>query len=668
MSAVAILAALLVAGPAEWRGDLPSSNVIRSAGSGLWSQPGTWEGGHAPGPGSRVQIQTGHVVTFDTQTDGPIRSIHIAGTLRFDPDRDTRLDVGLIKIRSGDDPSETDLDCEAHIPIPSPAVKRPALEVGTPERPVNADHRAIIRLAMVEGLDPKECPAIICCGGRMDFHGAPMSRTWVKLGAKATVGDKTLRLSEPVTGWKAGDRIIVTATRRQTVADDGEVPSVREAAQTEERTVTEVSGDRVTLNDPLNFDHESVDNRRGEVANLSRNVIVESAQPEKARGHTMYHRHSAGSISYAEFRHLGKTGQLGKYSLHFHRLGATMRGTSVIGASIWDSGNRWITIHGTDYLVVRDCVGYQSLGHGYFLEDGTESNNILDRNLAVQACGAAPLPGQVMGFDHNDGAGFWWANSGNAFTRNVAAECDEYGFRYDAQATPDFNPVLQLRTPSQEKHARDIRTIPFLRFEYNEAHTQRRYGFNLGGGSGPTAEGGVEGVGPDSRHPFVVRGFLAWDTHWAITPAAPGLILDDLSLSRSDFGIWHPRYDRHAYRDLKFFQIRWAMFGESGVRPDTTKFPAPLDLVDDRPPITVILNVTHMKDGKTRVRGVAADDGVMRAVRVNGRAAYALSANFADWQISLDEKGRGKEPISATAEDAAGNVEVNGHRWTVEAP
>ena len=81
----------------------------------------------------------------------------------------------------------------------------------------------------------------------------------------------------------------------------------------------------------------------------------------------------------------GKTGSLGKYSLHFHRVGDTMRGSSVVGASIWDSGNRWITIHGTNSLVVRDCVGYRSVGHGFFLEDGTEVDNILDGNLAVQA-------------------------------------------------------------------------------------------------------------------------------------------------------------------------------------------------------------------------------------------------------------------------------------------
>ena len=95
-----------------------------------------------------------------------------------------------------------------------------------------------------------------------------------------------------------------------------------------------------------------------------------------------------------------------------------MRGSGVIGASVWDSHNRWITVHGTDHLLIRDCVGYQSRGHGYFLEDATEQWNVFDRNLAVQAYTANALPQQVLSYDPNDGAGFWWANGNNSFTRN----------------------------------------------------------------------------------------------------------------------------------------------------------------------------------------------------------------------------------------------------------
>src|SRR5204862_3125543 len=207
----------------------------------------------------------------------------------------------------------------------------------------------------------------------------------------------------------------------------------------------------------------------------------ECAAPATARCHTMSPRSSAGSIGYAEFRHLGKQDVLGRYSLHFHLVGDTMRGSSVIGASIWDSGNRWLTIHGTNYLVVRDCVGYRSKGHGFFFEDGTEVYNVLDRNLAVQAYTTKPLPKQMIPFDKNDGSGFWWANSHNSFTRNVACDCDEYGYFFQAAKTSDFDPVRAVMQPDGSRKPVDIRTLPFVRFEDNEVHCQRRPACNLGG-------------------------------------------------------------------------------------------------------------------------------------------------------------------------------------------
>jgi hypothetical protein len=610
-----------------------------------------------------VQVRGGHVVTFDVRTEAPVRSVHVAGTLRFDPDKDTRLDVGLIKIQAGDDPGESGFDCEAHLAAEPPHGPRPALEVGTPDRPIRAGRLAWVRLAPVAGLDPEECPAIVCCGGRMDFHGSPMSRTWVKLGAKAARGSDTVTLAEPVQDWKPGDLVIVTATRRQN-APDG--PSVRDRPRTEERTVHSVDGTRLKLDLPLDLDHEAEGEFRGEVANLSRNVVVESAEPDTpaARGHTMYHRHSLGSISYAEFRHLGKPGKLGKYTLHFHKVGDTMRGSSVVGASIWDSGNRWLTIHGTDYLVVRDCVGYQSLGHGFFLEDGTEVNNLLDRNLAVQACRAGPIPGQVFEADRNDGAGFWWVNSGNAFTRNVAVECDGYGFRYDPPSPPAADPVLSVRGPDGVRRPRDVRTVPFLRFSGNEAHTQRRYGVNLGGRDADGSSGPAP-VGPDSRHPFAVRDLRVWDANWALTPAVPGVLIDGLRVFRSEYVLWHPRYDRHAYRGVFTYQSRWPWAFETGARPDPAAFPAPLDPADDRPPVSVILRVERLKDGRAVVRGVAADDGTVRAVRVNGRPARLTGTDLIDWEVTLDGLGPGPIRVVSGAEDESGNVESFPHTLEV---
>ncbi len=112
------------------------STVLRSARSGPWSSATTWEGGKVPGAAARVQIRTGHRVEYDVASDAVIRSIHVAGVLSFARDRDTRLDVGLIKIQPGDDASEDGFDCDAHIPSSGPSAARPALEVGTPERPI----------------------------------------------------------------------------------------------------------------------------------------------------------------------------------------------------------------------------------------------------------------------------------------------------------------------------------------------------------------------------------------------------------------------------------------------------------------------------------------------------------------------------------------------------
>jgi hypothetical protein len=614
-------------------------------------------------------------------------------------------------------------------------------------------------------MDRESCPAVVCCGGRMDFHGAPLSRTWVKLGATAKKGEAAVVLAEPVEGWRAGDRVILTATQRDDRA---------KASFTEERLVRAVEGARLTLDRPLDHEHLGQGEYRGEVANLSRNVVVESADPGGVRGHTMYHKGSAGSISYAEFRHLGKEGVLGKYALHYHLCGSTMRGSSVVGASVWDSRNRWLTIHGTNYLVVRDCVGYRSVGHGFFLEDGTEVFNVLDRNLAVGARQGKRLPKQELPFDHNEGAGFWWANSLNTFTRNVAAENDEYGFRFEATASRSFPLTLSVPQPDGTRKTVDVRTLPFVRFDGNEVHSGvGLYGVNLGEG--------VDRVGPDARHPFVVRDLKVWDVHYAFRPQVPSLLVEGLHVHRAAYGVYHPNYDNHVYRNVLISKtnaepfnrghddlsvqhgvltvdgltfadvysgsamplvqisednptgaaashfrnvktVNWtgskqralvnrgggprpAPRTEKGVpvylhdwfgpgrhakvhstkAPDLkadgleyravpqltgdesraaevrdVEFPRLLDPVDDLPPATVITHVAR-SGGKLTVRGTTSDNGTVRKVLVNGQPARAAQPNFAEWEVVLEEPGRGGAKLTARAEDDAGNVEKLPH-------
>src|SRR5262245_39315869 len=202
---------LVVPAPAQpAKPELPP--IIKSAQNGPWSATATWVGGKVPGAGARVLIKENHRVVYDVKSDAVLRAVTVSGTLSFATDKDTRMDVGLLKVQPGEDCSEEGFDCEAHIGVPDPNRPRPTLEIGTANNPIPAKHTALIRLTYIEGMDKQSCPAIVCCTGKLDIHGAAMNRTWVKLGATANKGDKSVTLAEAVTGWKVGDRIIVTAT------------------------------------------------------------------------------------------------------------------------------------------------------------------------------------------------------------------------------------------------------------------------------------------------------------------------------------------------------------------------------------------------------------------------------------------------------------------------
>jgi hypothetical protein len=551
----------LAAGDAAW---------LRSAKSGAWSMPATWEGGKVPGAGARVHIRPGHALLYDVDSPTVLRAVNVGGTLTFARDRNTRMDVGLLRIAPGDTPSEEGFDCDGHAMESEKEAVQAALEVGTPNEPIPAKFTALIRLTYIEGTNKESLPALVCCGGRMDLHGSPLNRTWVRLTATAKKGATVLKLSEAVSGWKSGDTIIVTATQghrnsggtlRPGKADYDSQTEVRRVRLVQAATLietvqvpVEVGGivrmqdvpqqrevTEIVLDEPLKFDHLGEGNFQGAAANLSRNVVVES-DPQGIRGHTMYHRGSGGAISYAEFRHLGKENVLGRYSIHYHLCGNSMRGSYVLGASIWDSHNRWVTIHGTNFLVVRDCVGYQSVGHGFFLEDGTETLNVLDRNLAVQAYKGKRLPKQILRFDQNEGAGFWWANSLNTFTNNLTCENDRYGYRFEATQTSEMKLTLPLLQPDGTRKLTDIRTLPFVRCDDNEACCDGLYGFNLGEG--------VNRVGPDERHPFIIRNLKLWDVHYAFRPQSPCVLAENVMIHRAIYGVYHPNYDRHVYKNM----------------------------------------------------------------------------------------------------------------------
>ena len=87
-----------------------------SAKSGPWSDPATWDG-KPPQAGARVQVHAGHVVTYDVESADALRLVHVAGTLTFSREKNTRMEVGLLRVTPGGECSEDGFDCHDDAPV-----------------------------------------------------------------------------------------------------------------------------------------------------------------------------------------------------------------------------------------------------------------------------------------------------------------------------------------------------------------------------------------------------------------------------------------------------------------------------------------------------------------------------------------------------------------------
>ncbi len=90
-------------------------------------------------------------------------------------------------------------------------------------------------------------------------------------------------------------------------------------------------------------------------------------------------------IQGVEFYQMGQGGKLGHYPVHFHMARKVPSTTFVKDNSVWDSMTRWYVLHATQGVLMARNVGYASIGHGYYLEDGTETDNKLYANIGVFA-------------------------------------------------------------------------------------------------------------------------------------------------------------------------------------------------------------------------------------------------------------------------------------------
>ena len=170
-----------------------------------------------------------------------------------------------------------------------------------------------------------------------------------------------------------------------------------------------------------------------------------------------------------EFYHLGQGGVIGRYPVHFHMdrkvpqpsQSPKYDGTYIVDSSIHDSMTRFITVHATQGLLVARNVGYQSIGHGFYLEDATEINNKLYSNIGIESRAAVDddlnprkVPGilsrpgdsgaEVFPFhsDYDHPSIFWITNTWNDFRYNVAVGAGTCGACYWMPPSVNSGPSL----------------------------------------------------------------------------------------------------------------------------------------------------------------------------------------------------------------------------------
>jgi hypothetical protein len=175
-------------------------------------------------------------------------------------------------------------------------------------------------------------------------------------------------------------------------------------------------------------------------------------------GHTIFRQgFRQVRIRGVEFDNLGQGGKIAHYPIHFHKTRLAPNGTFVKDSSVNGSMTRWYVIHSTQNVTLARNIGYKSIGHGYYLEDGTETDNNFYSDIGILALAAidnTQNPRKVPGIlaDNTDPAKypapnvmtpgfpyrsdneyptvFWITNGWNDFEGNMAAGAEACGSAY----------------------------------------------------------------------------------------------------------------------------------------------------------------------------------------------------------------------------------------------
>jgi hypothetical protein len=386
------------------------------------------------------------------------------------------------------------------------------------------------------------------------------------------------------TGWRTGDVLLLPETRQ--IAAANRFPSGTYVPQDETVTITGIAGQVVTFTPALSFDHKGIFDFAGtlrflpDVANMTRNIIFQSANPAGSRGHTLHTMMADVQCKYASFLNLARTlsspiasasnasiidntmfsnpndatsavthvgtNQIGRYPYHMHHCSGPMMPDpsgyqfQVVGCVV-DQGPtynainstppKWgFDVHASHFGLIRGNITHSTVGGSFTTEDGSEICNTFERNMAVRVQGT----GQRQSFDGTDGDHFWARGPMNYWRDNHAYGAHTeggqycYGFMMDAENL-SLAPVSVPASPG----SMSTTSVYFNRQPLNE-HARNM------------AWGGISGA---------TWWWVGADDSPAVYATQRTYVVDIITANQYQKGIYH-------YQDGSATTLNWQCFGD----------------------------------------------------------------------------------------------------------
>lgn len=366
-----------------------------SSQSGNWNTGSTWVGGAVPATNEVfVSIANGHTVTIDEGATIQIQTIHVA-------------------------PGGT-------------------LIIGRGVTIITSD----LIYRDTSGLNPQFETGIIIEGTvRTASYNAtyPARKSWSLIsngsGAGISAGATSMTVAD-VTGWRVGDQLRFVDTR-DIDTNDLTIDTIHDC---EARTITGIAGNVVSWSGGLAHayttarDHNGTVERFPMVANMSRDIVIRSANPSGTRGHFIVGDAGAFNLDGIAIQDYGRTlnlidangnpdftnNHIGRYPFHVHHSAddsGPIEGT--LTRSVIERGKKWgMSIHDSNQKTITWNVVYDVDGWGIGTEDGSEKNNLFEDNLVFMVDGVGDISQNPNGVT---GAAYWMTGPLNFLHRNVGA-------------------------------------------------------------------------------------------------------------------------------------------------------------------------------------------------------------------------------------------------------